>query len=69
MTYRHPQIRADLLLAAVGEAAIWQGGVDSDWEGDAIVGAGFLEALTKLAARAPYSEKRKFLKEIGFVRS
>lgn len=65
----HPQIRANLLLAAVEDHAMWQGGSGSEWECDAIVGAGFLEALTKLAARAPYSEKRKFLKEIGFVRS
>ena len=65
----HPQIRADLLLAAVADHASWGLGDGSEWECDAIVGAGFLEALTKLAARAPYSEKRKFLKEIGFVRS
>jgi hypothetical protein len=63
----HPQIRSDTLLDCVENHAAWETG--DPWEYGAIVDASFLESLTKLAARAPYKEKRDFLRKVGYVKS
>jgi hypothetical protein len=56
------QIRQNVLLERVGELVIWQSGdANYIYIDDGIISGPLLEALVKLAARAPYPDKKRFL--------
>jgi len=51
------------VVAVIEKQACWQGGRGSEWECDAIVSPGFLEALAQLAAHAPSGAIERFCEE------
>lgn len=54
-----PRITQDDIRQFVQRKVAWEQGDSEAWNCDCIIDADLLEKLVKLAARAPYSEKRK----------
>lgn len=55
------------LVKFVEENVSWQGGSESAWACDAIIGAQFLANLAGLAAQAPVRQRELFLQGINIV--
>lgn len=57
-------IRASDLMEIVADLVAWQGGSGYEWQCDALIGAEALEALVWLAAHAPATYKRQWIKHL-----
>ncbi len=60
--HKFPTIKEKDLRVVAEQNVFWSGGIEYPWQGDALTTPGFIAALVKLAARAPYKDKQDFIK-------